>query len=531
MDRLAALFRRAIEAGFVAAPFFAVLYLWFFQIPPLVFKDILFHEIAVGFSSVLGLGIGWIALLCYRESGELFALFLALGMAAFSVLYAFHGAFTRLDEWNPWMFLLYGPVSRLALAASLVAGLVAHGRPRRPEGQRLAPEIWGPVAALVLLAIPSVALLALAPFASSLWVRGILEGGCLALCLIGILRLVTWTRPFPMRGPVTIAFCLLLESSTVFFLTEPWTHVWWAAHLLSAAGFMVLAHGILRAYLGGGSFSALFSEEEMLADLARARDMQKTLAVARDAAEIANRAKTEFLASMSHELRTPLNAVIGFAETMKMEIHGPLGSETYLEYADNIGQSGAHLLSLINDILDVSRVEAGRVDLFEEPVDLESVIQDALTLVQGRAKASRIDLKTSPAEEAVTLWADARRLKQILLNLLSNAVKFTPEGGWVRLSWWVDEEGIFLKVSDNGIGIAPMDLKKVMIPFGQVDSGLARKYDGSGLGLPLAKAMVELHGGVMILESTQGWGTRVTVRLPLARLRGPSAKKALDDGT
>ncbi|WP_413205380.1 sensor histidine kinase [Rhodospirillum sp. A1_3_36] len=531
MDRLAALFRRGIEAGFVAAPFLAVLYLWFFQVPPLIFKDVFFHEVAVGFSSVLGLGIGWIALLCYRESGELFALFLALGLTAFSVLYAFHGAFTRLEGWNPWMFLLYAPVSRFALSACLVAGLVAHDWPRRPEGQRLAPEIWGPVAALVMLAIPSVALLALAPFASSLWVSGILEGGALAVCLIGILRLVTWTRPFPMRGPVTIAFCLFLESSTVFFLTEPWTHVWWAAHLLSAAGFMVLAHGILRAYLGGGSFSALFSEEEMLADLARARDVQKTLSAARDAAEMANRAKTEFLASMSHELRTPLNAVIGFAEVMKMEVHGPLGSETYLEYADNIGQSGAHLLSLINDILDVSRVEAGRVDLFEERVDLEEVIQEALTLMRGRAQAAEVDLMTVPAPDPVFLWGDARRLKQILLNLLSNAVKFTAEGGWVRLSWWVDEKGIFLKVSDNGIGIAPGDLKKVMIPFGQVDSGFTRKYDGSGLGLPLAKAMVELHGGALILESTKGLGTQVTVRLPLARLRDRSARKAQDDAT
>jgi signal transduction histidine kinase len=520
MDRLAGLSRRAIEASFVVAPLLAVLYLWVHQVPPLMYKDVPFHELAVGFASVMGLGIAAIALRCHADTGERFALYLGLGLGGFSILYGFHGAFTRVEFCGPWLFLLYGPASRLVLAACLVIGLMVYDTPPLTTGARLSRRPWLPAVVVVGGVVPGVVLLAASPVAGLFVTRLVLEGAAMALCLAGIVMLLLRERPFPMRAPMVVALSLFLESSAVFLLTGAWTHVWWAAHLLLAGGFLVLAHGILRVYLGTRSFATMFSEDEMLARLSQARDVERTLRAARDAAEMANRAKTEFLASMSHELRTPLNAVIGFAETMKLEIHGPLGSPKYLDYADSIGRSGAHLLALINDILDVSRVEEGHVELMEEEVDLEAVVADCLTLVRARAHDANVHLETVPAPDPPCLWADGRRMKQVLLNLVGNAVKFTPEGGRVRVSWFVDASGVVVRVSDTGIGIEPRDLEKVMTPFGQADSGLARKYEGSGLGLPLAKAMVELHGGVLLLQSTPGRGTTVTVTLPLERLRG-----------
>jgi len=239
---------------------------------------------------------------------------------------------------------------------------------------------------------------------------------------------------------------------------------------------------------------------------------------AREQAEAASRAKSQFLAAVSHELRTPLNAILGFAEIIKGEMIGPVGSERYLGYARDIYQSGDHLLSLINDILDISKVESGNMELCEEQIDLSDLIGGVVRLVKQRARENDLDLSVEIRDELPILYADERKLKQILMNLLSNAVKFTEPGGTVTLKAWHQmNSGFVFQVIDDGIGMAPQDIPKALSQFGQIDSDLNRKYAGTGLGLPLSKSLVEMHGGSLDLQSQLDAGTTATVRLPAAR--------------
>jgi signal transduction histidine kinase len=221
---------------------------------------------------------------------------------------------------------------------------------------------------------------------------------------------------------------------------------------------------------------------------------------------------------MSHELRTPLNAVLGFSETMQMETFGPLGSPRYKEYLGSIYDSGAHLLSLINDILDISRFDAGHSELNEDIFDPAAKIVDTMRMVEVQAAKAKVALVADIAPDLPHLNADRRRIRQILLNLLSNALKFTQPGGTVTVRAIQTTDGFVLQVTDTGIGIAAHDFAKALEPFGQVDSSLARKYEGTGLGLPLTRLMAELHGGSLVLESLPGQGTTVTVTLPAWRL-------------
>jgi signal transduction histidine kinase len=242
------------------------------------------------------------------------------------------------------------------------------------------------------------------------------------------------------------------------------------------------------------------------------------LSDALEAAKAANKSKSAFLASMSHELRTPLNAVLGFSETMLAETLGPLGAPRYREYLDNIYTSGAHLLSLINDILDIARFDAGHGELVEDIFDPVQEIADAERMMSAQARKAKVTLLAELTSDISPIKADRRRVRQILLNLLSNALKFTTAGGTVTVRAHVSAEGLVMQVTDTGIGIAPQDFSKALEPFGQVDSSLARKYEGTGLGLPLTRQMVELHGGRLMLESALGQGTTVTVILPAWRL-------------
>lgn len=232
----------------------------------------------------------------------------------------------------------------------------------------------------------------------------------------------------------------------------------------------------------------------------------------------ADQAKSQFLATMSHELRTPLNAILGFSEIMKSETFGPLGNARYLEYTNDIFRSGQHLLSLINDVLDFTRADAGELQLHEEEVDLDEVVRDAVGMVRRQAETHDLTLRIESTPNLPLLIADHRRVRQVLLNLLSNAVKFTPDGGQVFVRTTMEREGLTIRVTDTGIGIAKSDIPLAMERFGQIDSDLARKYEGTGLGLPLSKCLMEGHGGTLDVESELGRGTTVTLTFPQERL-------------
>jgi len=256
-----------------------------------------------------------------------------------------------------------------------------------------------------------------------------------------------------------------------------------------------------------------------MADITERRKVEMDLIRAKEQADYANHSKSEFLANMSHELRTPLNAIIGFAEIIKDQMFGNAGQPQYVDYAKDIYDSGQLLLSLINDILDMSKIEAGKRQLQETTLNIETIAHAVSRLVSGRAKEGKVHLNLHVPHNLPGLRGEEKAMKQILTNLLTNAVKFTNEGGSVTLSAILDEQGrMMINVVDSGIGIAPKDIATAMAPFGQIESALSRKHQGTGLGLPLTKALVELHNGTFELKSELGVGTTVSLIFPASRI-------------
>nr|WP_274611056.1 PAS domain-containing sensor histidine kinase [Rhodovibrio sodomensis] len=288
-------------------------------------------------------------------------------------------------------------------------------------------------------------------------------------------------------------------------LTDRWGHA--RSFRLSGLPVFCPASGRFEGYRGTAQ------------DVTELRAREAALLEAKNAAEEANRTKSEFLAQMSHELRTPLNAILGFSEIMQREALGPIGTPQYREYAHDIATSATHLSQMINDVLDVAKLEAGKFQIYEDAVRPQDLVERALRIVHQRAEDGAVTLSRGGPGDDVSLIADSQKLLQILLNLLSNAIKFTPAGGRVALHAGVDGDGAYrLSVSDTGIGMSAEDQRIALSPFGQVDSSLSRRYEGTGLGLPLSKALIELHGGRLEIDSVPDAGTTVHVILPADRI-------------
>lgn len=637
---LTAIYKGLLEVAFALVPLAMVAYLHLFQSPPLAFHNHLFHEVAIGVSIILSLFAAWVAFRCYGGNGEPSLRYITLAFLGFALVYAPHGVLTRMGDHNLWLFILFGPASRVVMAGFLLEALMRHGESPDVPARRTALCTWLPWVAAMALVDVAVAALAHSPLAGAPANRWVMEGLAILLCLAGVGTIRRRRMRSELMRSYQVALVAFATSSVGFLLTTAWTHLWWLSHAIFAGGFFILSHGLARAYLTTRSVANVYSEQEMIARLAGAeaaaeaaraaeaklkelfdtspvgilvadtsgrvmfcnrrqaallgldpastldrderafygspdiRDRSVALALAtgkpvsaeidsltadgavqccmvtwspasfsgrpalvawtvdvtdrrraalamehaKRAAEEANRAKTEFLAAMSHELRTPLNAINGFAETMQAEILGPLGNDRYREYCGHIVESGHHLTGLINDVLDVAKVESGRVPLCEDPISVRRLIMAALTMVGDRASGAQLVLDADVAPDVPELLGDELRLKQVLLNLLGNAVKFTPPGGRVAVRAWVaDDRAILMAVEDTGIGIAPHDKDKALAPFSQVDTRLERRYEGLGLGLPLSRSLMELHGGTLELDSMPGQGTRVTLRFPPRR--------------
>jgi signal transduction histidine kinase len=278
--------------------------------------------------------------------------------------------------------------------------------------------------------------------------------------------------------------------------------------------------GVLTAFIAMlviGLVLLLFRERRVV-DLKEQAEL--TALAAKRSAEEANRAKSEFLANMSHELRTPLNAIIGFSSIIRNEMLGKVSVPRYREYAGDIHASGEHLLAIINDILDLSKVEAGKYELAEQDFDADEIMTAALRLVREKVERSDVDLRVIPPEGLVQLSADRRALLQVLINLLANALKFTEQGRIVLSGAMTDGGGFVYTVADTGIGMTPAQIKIALQPFGQIQNALTRAQPGTGLGLPLSDRMVRMHGGWLEIRSTPGQGTSVSVHLPPSRVIG-----------
>ncbi len=301
----------------------------------------------------------------------------------------------------------------------------------------------------------------------------------------------------------------------------------WLVVAVTAAMVTIVAFGLWGSIIDDRLAQRATQEAERLRrhveELQRTQRELETRTVELDAAlraaAAASEAKSVFLATMSHELRTPLNAIIGFSEMLGQEMFGRHSDPRYKEYAESVCESGQHLLGLINDVLDFSKIDAGRLELNEGMVDLGKAIRGAAHMVSGQAATTGVALDLDLLPELPLVRGDERRVRQVVLNLLSNAVKFTPADGRVRLTCEARPNGtVAIVVADTGIGIAAKDIPRALDRFGQIDSSLARRYDGTGLGLPLAKKLMELHGGTLKIESEVGVGTTVTVVFPPSRV-------------
>jgi len=322
--------------------------------------------------------------------------------------------------------------------------------------------------------------------------------------LASSLPMAMFAATVPVTFAVALAFVLRLDMQGYLL----------AMMALTAQGyFTMLAHRLYSTTLA--TLEARAEKDALIGELEQAKAKSDE---ARRHAEAANIAKSRFLAQMSHELRTPLNAILGFSEVMKSEVFGPHAVPTYREYAGDIHNSGVHLLNLINEILDLSRIEAGHYELNEEAVSLADVVEDCHRLLKLRARNRGLTIHELFEPELPRLWADERAARQIVLNLLSNAIKFTPQGGevWLKVGWTASG-GQYMSVRDNGPGIPEEEISVVLASFGQGTNAIKSAEQGTGLGLPIAKSLVDLHGGTFTLKSKLREGTEVIVTFPPER--------------
>jgi len=433
------------------------------------------------------------------RSGTRFALPLALLFTA--VLVMRDGAETGLS-WLVGAILLSLPLARCAAERTPSLGAMRSAAPRF-RALLLSHLAIGTAPALLFVGAWT------APDGASAALPVVLFAAGLAFLALAA------TSAFALPGAFAVGVAPSVAALVYAAFAAPADAFWLPALLLaSVAPFAAVAVRLRRTVIA--ALRQATEREAMISELETARVGFED---ARRRAEDANSAKSRFLATMSHELRTPLNAILGFSEVISNEILGPVGNPTYKEYAQDIHSSGQHLLELINEILDLSRVEAGRYTLNEETLELAPLVENAIGFVQMKADAKDIRIECDCEHDLPQVWGDPRALRQVTLNLLSNAVKFTPRGGLIRVRvGWTAGGGQYVSVRDNGPGIPADEIPTVLASFGQGASAIKSAEQGTGLGLPIVQALMQLHDGQFVLDSEPGEGTEVLAILPHARI-------------
>ena len=613
------------------------------------YDNMSFHVLAIGVATAEGLFISFVSWRCYLQSGEPFLRWLTLGFLGFTVIYAPHGAFTYMAHHNMWLFILYGPASRLAMACLLVKASLIYGQPGVDSPARRRAG-WGFWISIFMAINVAVGVLAYSPIAAEPWVRLSMEIGAACLSLFSCLILLARRISQPLMHNYILATAFFAQSSISFVLSKVWNHQWWLAHIIFASGFLLVSYGVMRAFLTTGAFSTVYSYERIMqqlkdelqartkaeqdiadrekklieahatvllaADVAhlgmwswtpadnavhwnpqmyklfgqsesldgnalsyafwRSRvhpddveaaeaSLQRTLEgdgqfdtvfrivrpdgvirhvqagafVERDAggkatrvvginfdvtdrkefegalleakqqAEQATVAKSQFVANMSHEIRTPMTAVLGMLQLLRQTSL----DARQADYALKAQTAARSLLGLLNDILDYSKIDAGKMELDRHPFDLENLMRDVAVILSGNLGDKHIELlfEVDPALPR-QLMGDEMRLQQILINLAGNAVKFTQKGRVAitlcELARTAEQITLRFAVSDTGIGIAPEQIARIFDGFTQAEASTTRRFGGTGLGLVISRRLVGLMGGELRIESAVGMGSR-----------------------
>lgn len=511
---------------FALVPSIAIFYLYLVQRPPLQFENHGIHEIAIAISILQSAFISYVTWRCYRSSGEPFLRRLTLGFLGFTLVYAPHGIFTLYSHHNLWLFLLYGPASRLVMGACFLAALLAYEQPADSQEQRTRKLYWVQRFSVFLLVDLAVAALANSSIASHPALRSGMEIGALGLSALGIILLIARR----IRSPLMTTFyglsvACFAQSSLGFVFARPWNHLWWLAHVIFGAGFLLLSYGVIRAFLTTRSFATVYSQQELMeravaanAEARRALErLQEThIALAQKAEELSrsnlllDRAKRElehrnteldaFAASIAHQLRSPIFAVDGSAQVL-MDDFGVQAPPKARKYLTDIRQFARAMDLMVKDLLYLARSQHEPLRRQATPLDavVESVLRDLKAEFPGREIQWRV-------EALPVANCDPGLIRQVFANLISNAVKFTRDQkpAVIDINHKITESEFIIAVNDNGIGFDSTSANRLFEPFVRLSS--ARGYEGNGVGLATAQRIVRKHGGRIWADSRPNQG-------------------------